>query len=163
MNRRLASLAAARQPDAMRKPLFVLIAIIALASASLAIVTPVAPMRQDLLGTWIGFTEYGTDFYRVILTNRGGFVASSFAREGPKLYRIDSWEIGPRSRAIIRASPISTNAYHVEMEALVQSGRIQLTVHGSKKESWRMEVPLYREELIAGQISALTTSMAGLQ
>ena len=146
----------------MRKSFCALLALILLVSVCLARVTSAAPTRQEVIGTWLGFTDSANDFYRVILTDRGGFVGHSFARGRAELYRIESWELGPKSRLTIRTSPISTNAYHIEMEGLVTASRMQFTVSGSRKEGWRQEVPLYREEFLADQISALRRSMEGL-
>jgi len=129
-----------------------------LCSVSISTVFPVAPLSQDVVGAWVGFTSEANDAYRVVLNEKGGFIAHSFAGGEPALYRIDSWTLDSKSNFALRISPLSTNAYPIIVVGSVPSFHLQFKFAG-KDAGWSHDVSLYKESVINDRLAALRASM----
>jgi len=133
------------------------------AAVGLSRVIPVAPKRDDILGTWLGFSSELRDFCRIVLKSQGGIIAhSSDSGEEPKLYRIDKWAVDSRSQVTMRTSPISSNAYPIIIEGRATFSSLEVRIMGPEG-GWRKEVALRKEALVRGRISSLEQSMQKLE
>src|SRR5262245_47638813 len=99
----------------MRKLILGISIVVLLGSICFSTVIEVPPTRQDIRSTWIGFTPLVNDFYRIVLRDKDGYIAHSFAGKESELYKIESWSIDSKGRLSIKTSPISKGAYQIIM------------------------------------------------
>jgi hypothetical protein len=135
--------------------------ILGLGLACYGFVLPTPAGKKDALGTWIGATPYLNDVYRIVLNENGGLVGYQFVGHEPALYRIDSWEVGPKAQLKTVITRISTNGDPITIEGHVEPSRIELVIK-SPGTAWRQNVTAHREEAIENRIKVLRNSMVTL-
>src|ERR1051326_7447369 len=68
-----------------------------------------APVRQDVVGTWIGLAIDDLFFYRVQLNKKGGLVGSAYRTDFPiKIYEIEEWHL-EHTRVLAKVKDTGTN------------------------------------------------------
>ena len=133
--------------------------VIAPAIMCLAFVTPLPVDKQKLHGAWIGFTPVPNDFYRIVLTNKSGFLAYSATEREPVVYRIVSWDLGPKGELKMAAEPSSANAQAITVTGSAVPWKLDLTIRSPGRD-WQHNVTCYQEQLIENRIGMLKRAMA---
>src|SRR5678816_1468946 len=112
----------------MRKVIVISVGIIALGVLCYATVIPVPVKRPAVLGTWVGFTSLANDFYRIQLTDTNGLFAWTFVGEEPLLYRIQSWELGRKSKLKFVVRAVSKEAEPIAITGRAHPWALELVV-----------------------------------